>query len=150
LVREKGLSERIEVIRREVIDFDRKILNGFEVKNPSRQILNIDRIRYIDNEPMAIERLYFNNDRCGPMFEKAADSLIYDYLVQELKINFAYIDEYLEPINLKSKEARLLNVKTGSPALLITKISYNPRDLWLEYSNTTIRGDKCRYHVSLK
>ena len=150
IIRDQGLSERIQVISREVIDFDRKILNGFEAKNPSRQIININRIRYIENEPMAIERLYFNNDLCGPMFEKASDGLIYDFLVKELKINFAHIDEYLEPISLSAREARLLNMKPHAPALLITKISYDPGNVWLEYSKTTIRGDKCRYHVSLK
>ncbi len=150
MIREKGLTEQIEVIKREIVDFDPKILNGFEAKNPSSKVININRIRSIDREPLAIERLFFNADLCGPMFEKAEDSLIYDFLVEDLKINFAHIDEYLEPICLSSRDASLLNVKTQSPALMITKVSYNPRDIWLEYSKTTIRGDKCRYHVSLK
>lgn len=150
IIREKGLSERIELINRQIVPFDPAMLNGLAVHNPSRQMINIDRIRYIEEEPLAIERLYFNQDLCGPMYEKAADGLIYDYLVDELGVNFARIDEYLEPICLESEEARLLGVRSHSPALLITKVSYDRDDVWLEYSRTTIRGDKCRYHVSLK
>ena len=60
------------------------------------------------------------------------------------------IDEYLEPINLRSRESKMLKVKARSAALFISKIAYNHRGAWLEYSNTIIRGDKCRYHVSLK
>jgi GntR family transcriptional regulator len=150
IIREKGLREQIEVIERQVIPFDTSIVEGFEVKNPSKRIINIDRIRYIEDEPLALERLFFNDDLCGSMYAKAADGLIYDYLVKELGINFAHIDEYLEPICLKTEEAKLLAVKAHSPALRITKVSYNHKDVWLEYSRTTIRGDKCRYHVSLK
>ncbi|MBN1838073.1 MAG: GntR family transcriptional regulator [Spirochaetales bacterium] len=150
IIREKGLAERIEVISREVKPFDAALLDGFEVHNPSKRIINIDRIRYIEEEPLAIERLYFNDDLCGPMYRKAADGLIYDFLVTELGINFAHIDEYLEPICLSAEDGRLLGVKNHSPALLITKVSYDQRGAWLEYSHTTIRGDKCRYHVSLK
>jgi len=150
MIQEQGLTEEIEVIKREIIDFNSKILNGFEAKNPSSKVININRIRSIDGEPLAIERLFFNADLCGPMFEKAEDSLIYDFLVEDIKITFAHIDEYLEPICLGPSDAKLLNVKTASPALSITKISYDPQDVWLEYSKTTIRGDKCRYHVSLK
>ena len=86
----------------------------------------------------------------GGAVEATEDGLIYDYLVNQLGINFAHIDEYLEPICLKAEDARLLGVKSHTPALLITKVSYDQRDAWLEYSRTTIRGDKCRYHVSLK
>jgi GntR family transcriptional regulator len=150
MIQEQGLTEQIEVIKREIIDFNSKILIGFKAKNPSSKVISIDRIRSIDGEPLAIERLFFNADLCGPMFEKADDSLIYYFLVEDLKINFAQIDEYLEPICLSPGDAALLNIKAHSPALSITKISYDPQDVWLEYSKTTIRGDKCRYHVSLK
>ena len=150
IIREKGLSERIVVICKEVIDFNERFLNGFEVKNPSSKTISIERIRYIEEEPLVIERLYFNNDRCGPMFAKASDGLIYDFLVNDLNVNFAHIEEYLEPISLNIKDAKLLKIKTNTPALLITKVSHDPEGVWLEYSKTTIRGDKCRYHVSLK
>jgi GntR family transcriptional regulator len=150
IIRGKGLKERIEVINRQVVPFDAALLDGIAVSNPSQRIINIDRIRYIEDDPLAIERLYFNDDLCGSMYEKAEDGLIYDYLVDELGINFAHIDEYLEPICLTAENARLLGVKSHTPALLITKVSYDQRDAWLEYSRTIIRGDKCRYHVSLK
>ena len=41
-------------------------------------------------------------------------------------------------------------MNANSAALRITKISYDPDGHWLEYSMTIIRGDKCRYHITLK
>lgn len=150
ILKEKGYTENIEVIKREVIDFDHALLNGFTIENPGKKMTHIERVRSIENEPMAIERLFFNNDVCGPMFDKAENNLIYDFLINELNINFEHIEEYLEPINLAKREASMLNVKQNSAALLITKLSFDHNDAWLEYSNTIIRGDKCRYHVHLK
>ena len=150
ILREKGLSEKIEVIRRERIDFSDIALNGHEVQNPSRRVICIERVRSIEGKPLAIERLFFNNDTCGPMMGKASDELIYDFLVRVLKIDFSRIEEYLEPVNLSASDARLLKVKANSAALVITKVSHDQRGAWLEYSTTTIRGDQCRYHVSVK
>ena len=150
IIKDKGLTEEIEVTRKEVITYDADIFGDFTVENPSEKIVHIERIRAINNEPIALEKLYFNNDICGSMILKAQNGLIYDFLTNDLKINFINIEEYLEPIILNREDAKLLAVKQNTAALLITKISYGVQKQWLEYSNTIIRGDKCRYHVHLK
>lgn len=150
MIKEKGLQEEITLLKREIADFNKEWLNGFSINNPGDKVIHIERVRSIEGEPVAIERLFFNNDMCGPMFEKADDNLIYDFLINELEIQFEKIEEYLEPINLSKDDAEILGVKRDSAALLITKLSFDPVETWLEYSNTIIRGDKCRYHVHLK
>jgi GntR family transcriptional regulator len=150
MIKDKGLSEEIEVTKKEVIDSSADIFSDFTIESPSLKIVHIERIRAINKEAIAIEKLYFNNDICGSMIMKAQNGLIYDYLTNELKVNFVNIEEYLEPIILNREDANLLGVKDGTAALLITKISYGAQKLWLEFSNTVIRGDKCRYHVHLK
>lgn len=150
IIKEKGLNEKISVIKKEVIDFNEKLLNGFSIKKPCKKVVHFNRIRSIEDEPMAIEKLFFNHDICGSMFQEATDNLVYYYLVEELKINFSVIEEYLEPVNLNKTEAKILNVREKSAALLITKLTFDTKDNWIEYSNLIIRGDKCRYHVRLK
>jgi len=150
MVKEKGFSENIDVLKKEIIDFTDNLFNGYTIENAGEQIIHIERVRSIQGEAMAIERLFFNNDICGPMMEKANDKLIYDFLINDLNVNFAEIEEYLEPINLTKQDASILNVKPNSAALLITKLSYDHVKRWLEYSNTIIRGDKCKYYVHLK
>lgn len=150
LIKEKGFSEQIEVLKKEVVAFNKNLFNGYTIENAGEQVIHIERVRSIQGEAMAIERLFFNNAICGPMLEKADDNLIYDFLVNDLNVNFAQIEEYLEPINLTKQDASILNVKPNSAALLITKLSYDNENTWLEYSNTVIRGDKCKYHIQLK
>jgi GntR family transcriptional regulator len=150
LMKEKGLQEEITLLKREVTDFNENWLNGFTLDNPGKKVIHIERTRSIEDEPIAIERLFFNEEICAPMLEKAEDTLIYDFLINELKIDFDRIEEYLEPINLSKEDASTLGVKPNSAALLITKFSFDHENTWLEYSTTIIRGDKCRYHVHLK
>ncbi len=150
ILRDKGLSEKIEISKTEVVDFKDININPFEIKNPSKKAVHIERIRYINGEPLVMEKLYYNNETCSQIINKASNGLMTDFFINELKINFASVDEYLEPINLRSEEAKLLQVKENAAALLITKISYDQNGYWLEFSKTIIRGDKCRSHVKIK
>jgi GntR family transcriptional regulator len=150
ILKEKGLIERIEITKGEIVDFSDININSFEIKNPSKKAVHIERVRYINDEPLAMEKLYYNNDTCSQIIDKASNGLMTDYFINELRINFASVDEYLEPINLREEEARLLNTSKNMAALLITKISYDQNGNWLEFSKTIIRGDQCRSHVKVK
>lgn len=149
-LRQKGITEKIEVINQEVIDFERVIHNGFTIKDPSKKAVLIERIRSISDEPVVFERLYFNYDICSPLLNNSSNEIIYEYLINNLKIKFTNIEEYVEPVNLGIKESRFLHAKKGSAVFLITKISYAFPDKWLEFTTTYIRGDKCRYHVTIR
>lgn len=43
-----------------MLDFDKTIMNDFKIQNPSRSIIHIERVRFVNEEPLAIEKLYFN------------------------------------------------------------------------------------------
>ncbi len=150
ILREKGISERIDLLKKEIIDFDEEISKRFDIKNPSKKVLNIERVRYLNDEPVVIEKLKFNADITKGTIDRASNGMIYSYMVNNLNIHFVSIDEYLEPIVLNKEEAKLLKVRAGFPALLITKISYDANNVWLEYTKTIIRGDRCSYHVKIR
>jgi GntR family transcriptional regulator len=150
ILRDKGLIEKIEVTKKEVIDFDNINISGFEINNPSKKAVYIERIRYIHGDPLVMEKLYYNNDTCNQILSNPSNGLLTDYLFKKLNIIFANIDEYLEPIVLRREEAKLMQTRENAAALLITKISYDQNCNWLEFSKTIIRGDKCRSHVKIK
>jgi len=149
-LKQKGLEEKIEVVHHDCIDFDEIIHGGFEIKNPSKKIVLIERIRSVESEPVVFERLYFNYDLCSSLLQNPSNEFMYDYLIKDLKIKFSNIEEYVEPVNLRTIESKLLQVKKGFAAFLITKISYAFPENWIEFTTTYIRGDKCRYHVTIR
>jgi GntR family transcriptional regulator len=149
-LREKGIKESINVIDSKIVDFDSIDVRGFEIKNPSKKAILIERVRKIEEVPVVFERLYFSHDLCSLISNNVANGIIYDFIVNNLNIRFTQIEEYVEPINLDTKESEFLNVKKGMAAFLITKISYTTSEKWVEFTNTYIRGDKSRYHVRLR
>lgn len=149
-LKEKGIKEIIEVKNREVVDFSQIDLRDYEVKDPSKKVVLIERVRKIEGEPIIFERLYYNYDLCSSITNKAANGFIYDYIINNLKIRFSHIEEYVEPVNLDTTESKLLDVKKGMAAFLITKISYADTNEWVEFTSSYIRGDKSRLHVSIR
>lgn len=149
-LKEKGIKEIIEVKNREVVDFNQIDLRDYKVKNPSKKVVLIERVRRIEEEPIIFERLYYNYKLCSSITNKAANGFIYDYIINNLKIRFSHIEEYVEPVNLNTAESKLLDVKKGMAAFLITKISYTYANEWVEFTNSYIRGDKGRLHVSIR
>ncbi len=149
-LKEKGIKETIEVKNKEVVDFNQIDLRDFKVENPSKKVILIERVRRIEDEPIVFERLYFNYNLCSSIINNVANGIIYDYIINNLKIRFSHIEEYVEPVNLATKVSNLLKVKKGMAAFLITKISYTRANEWVEFTNSYIRGDKGRYHVSIR
>jgi GntR family transcriptional regulator len=150
ILNQKGIKEDIDVLNKKVVDFNSIELRDFDIKNPVKKAVLIERVRRIEEEPIVFERLYFNHDLCAPILDNVANGIIYDYIIDKLKIKFSHIEEYVEPVNLDKDIADLVKVKKGMAAFLITKISYTNKNEWFEFTNSYIRGDKGRYHVSLR
>ena len=55
--------------------------------------------------------------------------------------------EVLEPVLLRAREARLLERKPGTPALLIEGIASTDDGTPVELGRTFVRGDRTRYYV---
>jgi GntR family transcriptional regulator len=149
-LKRKGFKENVVVVNQEVIGFEKIMHRGFDIRNPSDKVILIERIRSIESEPVVFERFCFNYNRCLSLLNNPSNEFMYDYLVKDLKVKFSNIEEYVEPVNLGAKESKFLHVKNGFAAFLITKISYEFPDNWIEFTASFIRGDKCRYHVTIR
>ena len=150
VMKERGIEEKIKVTRKEIIDFNEEIYSGFEIEGPDKEVVHIERVRYIEEEPIILEKLYYSKKKTEPILNRASNGRLYDYFLNELNIKFERIDEYIEPIVLRADEAKMLETKAGFPALLVTKISYDYDTNWIEFTKTIIRGDRCRSHTRIK
>jgi GntR family transcriptional regulator len=149
VLKNKGFIEEIKVIKKEILE-SKKIKCEEDKKIKSDRTIYIERLRYINNEPVVLERLFFDYDMCKGIIENAENKMIFDYLRKNLKINITKIDEYLEPIILNPEESDLLDIKNNSAALLIRKIIRDNKERNIVYNKTIIRGDKCSYHIQIQ
>ncbi|MHB1253853.1 MAG: GntR family transcriptional regulator, partial [Candidatus Humimicrobiaceae bacterium] len=55
-LKDKGLAEEINVIKKKVIDYKKNLFGKYEIKNCSKKIIYMERFRNINNEPIAYEK----------------------------------------------------------------------------------------------
>ena len=72
---------------------------------------------------------------------------LYDLLTERYGVRVARAREALEPVLLRAREARLLERKPGTPALLIEGIASTADGRPVEFGRTYVRGDRTRYYV---
>jgi len=148
ILKEKGFSEDVRIIRKKQEILANKTLDYYGIEQPGKVTI-FERVRLIDSEPIAIEKFTVSNKICTNI-EEIIDSVeIYKYLTETLNIHLTKVKEFIEPINLKTEESKILQTRVGASALLINEIIYC-NDEWLILGKTIIKGDKCRYHLTVR
>jgi DNA-binding GntR family transcriptional regulator len=72
--------------------------------------------------------------------------ILFDYITDKLKINLVRFSEYVEPINLNTEQAAVLNTVEGLASFLLWKVYFDKDNRPIILSRIIIRGDKCRLH----
>lgn len=116
-----------------------------EVGSPT---LYLERLRLADGEPVLLEQVHLPAERFpGLLASDLEHNSLYDILTERYGVRVAKAREALEPILLRAREARLLDRRPGTPALLIEGIASTDDGRPVEFGRTYVRGDRTRYFV---
>lgn len=113
-------------------------------------VWKIKRVRYADDEPMAIQTAYLP-ESMFPELDSAVlgNHSLYKLLKETYHLEMTEAEEHYRVIILRKEEdARLLNVSTEFPALHSIRISTCKNGGKFEYTESILRGD--RYVLSVK
>jgi len=118
---------------------------GIELGSP---ILYLERLRLAGGTPLLLEQAHLPAEPYPGLlaFDLEHDSL-YDILADRYGARIVRAREALEPVLLRTREARLLGVKPGRPALLIEGVAFAVDGTAVEYARSYVRGDRTRYYV---
>jgi GntR family transcriptional regulator, N-acetylglucosamine utilization regulator len=118
---------------------------GVEVGSPT---VYLERLRLADGEPLLLEQVHLPAERLpGLLASDLERGSLYELLTDRYGIRVARAREALEPVRLPAREARLLERRPGSLALLIEGIASTADDIPVEFGRTFVRGDRSRYYV---
>jgi GntR family transcriptional regulator len=118
---------------------------GLQLGSPT---LYLERLRLADNQPLLLEQVHLPAERFpGLLATDLEGRSLYDLLSERYDVRVARTRETLEPVLLRAREARLLDRRPGSPALLIEGIASTSEGTPIEFSRTFVRGDRSRYYV---
>lgn len=119
--------------------------------DPNGLLLEIGRLRLIDDEPFVVEYVYFPIElgRLIPLDRLERGELLYDLLVECAGITISRAEETLHAVVARRVESTLLEIPAGSPAFLVERRGYAGGRL-LEYRHSLIRGDRYQFRVDLE
>ena len=145
----QGLTPVTKLLSQEIIEAD-DILAYYLDLNVGDKVAKIERLRYIENEPILTVTTYIPYNLCPTILEEDLESnSLYEILKSKYNINLIWGERIIEAITAESRDAKLLKVKKGAPLLFLRSITYTENNVPVEYYEAKHRADRTRFITRL-
>ena len=143
-LRATGGVVRTETLSTRVVEPDRAIARDLGLPDGG-DVIRIERLRRLDDEPLILERADVPASRF-PGLERIVlgERSLYDVLRDRYDCVVTAATETLEPVVLATREASLLGVRRGAPALLVRRVTSDADGSPFEVATALVRGDRSR------
>ncbi len=128
-----------------------EIMRKEMVLEKGASVIKIKRLRLANEEPVAILSSYLPMDLVPDLAQvKFENNSLYHTLekVYHLKLNES--NEIIEAGSITGKDAKWLQIKKGSPILVVKRLTYLNNSRVIEKLTALYRSDKFKYQVKLK
>jgi GntR family transcriptional regulator len=146
---DRGLKPGTKVLHQDVGPANEKVAHFLNIE-PGDQVIDILRLRYINEEPIQLVTTYIPFNICPGLAQVDLTNLsLYEYLEKECGIFIAKGRRYIEAVLANDSEAALLGIERGAPLIMLDSISFSESDQPIEYYHALHRGDRSRFEVEL-
>lgn len=114
-----------------------------------KHIIYIKRLRTVDNEPVLLQEAYIPYHICPELLKEdvGADSIF--ELLGKYGIKITNVKDYIEITYINADDGRLLELATGSPALLLEQYFYSG-ETQIMYMRSIKRPDRFRFLIEME
>ncbi|OLP65329.1 HTH-type transcriptional repressor YvoA [Bacillus pumilus] len=140
-MRQRGLKASSELLDFNKIACPAHLFSSLQLAD-SDAVFELKRIRFANDEPMAIETSYIPEKFAGTLTKEHLTGSLYEYIENHTGLAIAHATQELEANVATKGEAHLLSITTGAPVLSITRTTYLQNDLPFEYVLSVYRGDR--------
>ncbi len=112
---------------------------------PGERVIDIERLRYADGIPVMLENLFFPGHLEAILTENLDDISLYQILQNKYSLRSGGATMQIEISEASGYEAAMLDVKAGSPLLLVREIVYDQHGAPFHRTKSLLRGDKIKY-----
>jgi len=117
---------------------------------PSAGVFCVERLRLVDETPMAVETSYLSATRFpGLIGHLRRENSLYKVLADEYGVRPVAADETIETAAASPREAELLNTDTGAPMLVLGRHSFDAAGAPIEWVRSWYRGDRYTFVARL-
>lgn len=99
-------------------------------------VVHIERLRYINNVCVALQKSYLARERVGKIrFEEEGleEHSLYQLLFEKAGLVLSYVDEQFRAIRAERDVAAAFQVEEGDPVLYVHRITYDSKNRPIEY-----------------
>lgn len=142
----QGKKPLIKVLGLNVIpadDFLSELLNISE----GEPINVLERIRYVNDEPLQFEIAYLPWYQTPGLNRKECEKSLYELLDVQFGLKVSKTIESLELFNADETTAKKLQIKVGDPCFALDTLAYLIDGSIIEYSKTIFRGDMAHFVI---
>lgn len=146
---ERGLNPVTQVLQHDVVPAEKKVADFLGIK-PETRVIVIERLRFINDEPIVLVTSYLPYDLCPQIANiDLSNRSLYESLETECGLMIAYGRRIIEAVAANEREAALLQVDSCAPLILLDSVSYLEDGTPIEYFHALHRGDRSRFEVEL-
>lgn len=145
----RGQTTSTRVLELRVIPAKGDVARNLRIEE-GKQVIMLNRLRFLNDEPEVLVVTYLPYQRCpGLMDEDFTKTSLYKVLESKYHLSIVSGSRTIRAIATSKKDAKLLGVKLGSPALLLSSVGLLPDGSVLEYFVAKHRGDRSEFKVNL-
>jgi GntR family transcriptional regulator len=118
---------------------------------PREEVVFISRLRYVENQPMAIHTSYLPSRYYARIFNEDLTTRPLAVVMEDISgLRLVSSQDYVEATLAPSDEAELLQIQPGAPLLLVQGTAYAEGELPIRFTRSVYRGDHFRFYVTAR
>lgn len=146
-MQQHGLEAKTQVVESRLEPAGEAVANALELP-PGQPTIYLERIRLAGGEPLILEQAHLSAERFPGLWrEDMEHQSLYRLLAERHGTRIVRIAEAIEPVVLRTREARLLGRGRGTPALLVEGTAFGADNRPVEFARSFVAGDRTRYFV---
>jgi GntR family transcriptional regulator len=148
-MKKRGHLAYSQILKQEIVHAEKDIASNLNIK-PGSLVLQLDRLRYIDNEPIVLTSTYIPSHFVPGLenMELSRESL-YGVLEREYGIVISRAYRTIGAVVANEYHAGLFKIKKGDPFIVISQIEYSSDGTLFAYYHGLYRGDRNVFEVEM-
>ncbi|WP_162528188.1 GntR family transcriptional regulator [Gemmobacter caeruleus] len=147
LMQQHGKKAHAKIFRRETVKPNSRIQRLLELKS-SEKVVEIERLRFGDDEPLIIERSYYVYGYFYQILEFDLEKeSIYEVLHRETDVRLGEAHQTIEAVKATPEDAKMLRIPPGDPLLLIKRLIRTKDDRLFQYTEDLYRSDRLNFKI---
>jgi len=150
IANEKKIKVKNQILKFKLDKPNDLVKEYLQIKDDSFLVFYIERIRFVDENPTILEKIYIPEYMCPNLNEDLINNNSLYKLYRERYMHKTQMaKQVINPIVLDKAQSKLLNVDLNSLALKIDRVVFTDKEDVLEYTSSLFITDKHQYEIIL-